>query len=215
MNIMFFFKFTRALFILLAILFASNASAQNVRTIKASDVFPYWDKYIALPAATRDGFSLQYSLTLENHAPAVAYFVFQGQKTRLIMNANNIITNMPYSGFANTFVEMHGAGHGRLSLNLVPIITLANNIPIQSVQNALNDYREGIRISGAASLIAPRFNSILFKGVNSGYAIMPNGNRVPLVNTNDGVKYSANMHNLRGAVALNFPNAPNSAEFER
>ena len=214
MNIIFFPKFVRALFILLALLFTSNANAHNVRTIKASDVFPYWDKYIALPAANRDGFSLQYSLTFENNVPAHAYFVYQGQKTRLLVNANNIITNMPYSGFANTFVEMHGTGHGRLSLNLVPIITLSNNIPIQSVQNALNDYRDGIRISGAASLLAPRFNSILFKGVNSGYAIMPNGNRIPLVNTNEGVKYTSNMHNLRDAVALNFPNTPNSVEFE-
>jgi len=217
--------------LLLAIAFIALCSQNSVfasenRDVRVSQVFQFWDKYITLPAQVRDGFTLYYTLRSRGGALPELYLVHRGQRTRIQTDRNGVVLNPPdLDAFRHGTIEAPQTGSSpaktkglglTVSLDISPIIPLSRNIPIGSISNAINDYRDGIRMAGGpAAALAPRFRSIKFMGAQSGEVNFPNGRKMPLVMQDGGLVFTPSSANSRGAVNLVFNTAPNKAEYAK
>lgn len=212
--------------ILIALFSQNSVFASENRVIRASQVFQFWDKYLTLPAHIRDGFKLLYTLRSRTGSLPELYLVNGNQRTLIRTDRNGVVLNPPdLENFRRAIVEGPNFGTSKakskgsgisVNLDIEPIIPLGRNIAVSSITNALDDYREGMRMAGGpAAVMAPRFTSITFKGAQSGEVHFADGRHIPLLRQDDGLVFSANAANARGAVNLAFNTVPNKAEYAR
>lgn len=215
------------LFLVLAIFCGQNSvQASENQTIRANQVFQFWDKYLTLPAHLRDGFNLIYTISSRGGPLPELYLVNGNQRTRIQTDRNGVVLNPPdLENFRRAIVEGPNArasdakskGMGiSVNLDIEPIIPLGRTIQISAINNALSDYREGMRLAGGpASALAPRFTSIKFKGAQTGVVNFADGRHIPLLMRDQGLIFTPGASYARGAVNLAFNAAPNKAEYAR
>lgn len=190
------------------------------RMIEVKKIFGYYDIYLGLSPADRDGFSMTYRLTSRaSNARPQLFYVLGNVRTPISMSPNGTILNMPdLNMFRNGHVlRPAGQPSGGVTLDLEAIVPLSRSISAEAASNPLVDYEAAKRRAGPLSLVAPRLASIRFVGVTSGEAIMRDNRRVPLPTARGGgVLYTPSSQALRGGVvSLAFPSVPTDAQFHQ
>jgi hypothetical protein len=197
---------------------AESAKSDAPRQIEAKKAFPYMDRYLALPAETRDGLRLTYTMTTRDGAPLPRMFYVMGnQRTPLLVATDGTVLNPPDLAFLTSgMLEIQSQQRrGSINLNILPVIPLSRTIAVTSVNNALGDYASAVRQAAPAAIgfMLPRMKGVTFSGVQSGYAIFPDGRRTALSRTRNGLSFEPNAANMRGAVTLAFEQTPSVALF--
>lgn len=189
------------------------------RQIDVKKVFPYYDIYLRLPPADRDGFRMVYRLGSRTPGPnPVLIYVLGNSRTPVQIGANGQILTMPDANMlANGKIEKAaGQPSGSITMDLEPVLPLSRSISIAAATNPLNDYAAAIRRAGPLALMAPRLSSVRFVGVTGGEALFGGGRTVPLpVLPDGGVLFTPSSPMMRGAAGLSFSSAPTRAEFSR
>jgi hypothetical protein len=205
---------------------ATSAWAQNApnkqapaRLIDVKKVFPYYDLYLGLPPADRDGFAMVYRLgsRASTQAPTLNY-VLGTTRTPIQIAADGRILTMPDATMlANGKIErVAGQPGGSVTLDLNPVVPLGRSISAAAAANPLNDYAAAIRRAGPLSLVAPRLSAVRFVGGAGGEAILSDGRRVALPAAPEGgVLFTPSAPSMRGVASLSFSTAPTRAEFFR
>ncbi|KAF0112295.1 MAG: hypothetical protein FD163_1514 [Hyphomonadaceae bacterium] len=212
--------------IFIALYSQNSVFASEVRALRANQVFQFWDKYLTLPPHIRDGFNLLYTIRSRSGPLPELYLVNGAQRTLLRTDRNGVILNPPdLENFRRATVELPNSGTSdskakgsgiSVNLDIEPIIPLGRSVAVSAINNALSDYRDGIRIAGGpAALMAPKFTSIAFKGAQSGFVNFSNSRQIPLVKQGDALVFTPSAANARGAINLAFNTAPNRADYAR
>jgi hypothetical protein len=196
----------------------TKAKQTPARSVEVKKVFGYYDIYLRLPRADRDGFRMSYLLNPSQAStrPQMTY-VLGSIRTPIEIAPNGKVLTMPDADmFANGKIEI-GAGQPSTSitLDLEAVVPLSRAISVGDASNPINDYAVAVRRAGPLVLLAPKLTGITFKGVSSGEAIFPDGRRVSLAPGTGGVVFRPALPALRGAVSLAFPVQPIAAEFAR
>jgi hypothetical protein len=192
-------------------------AAGSVRSIAVADLLPWYDRYIALPAAGRDGFTLQYSVRPRSGSTLPDFTVQAGTRQLPVrLSPEGEILNVPELHAARgAQVQVRGPA-ASLSMEVVPVVAMARRIPVAAVQNALDDFDAARRSSGVAALAIPRMRGLSFGGVSSGAAVTADGRRIPLPLSRAGrPEFRPGERAMQGAVALEFATPPRTAEFAR
>jgi hypothetical protein len=197
---------------------ADSAKSDAPRQIEAKKAFPYLDRYLALPADTRDGLKLTYKMQTKDGAPLPRMFYVMGnQRTPLLVAANGTVLNPPDLAFLTSgMLEIQSQQRrNSISLNIDPVIPLTRTVPVSAVNNALGDYASAVRQAAPAAIgfMLPRLKGVTFSGVQTGYAVFPDGRRTALSRTKNGLSFEPNASNMRGAVTLVFEQTPSVALF--
>jgi hypothetical protein len=199
--------------------FAQSAKAKQTpaRSVDVSKVFGFYDIYLRLPAAERDGFRMIYRLrTGEGGSirPQLAYALGNVRTPIEVTSAGQIITMPDLNMFRNGKVEIAaGQPRGSINMDLEPVVPLARSISVNDAQNPISDYARAVSRAGPLAAFAPKLNGLAFQGVSSGEVIFGDGRRVSLSGSNNSVTFRPSLPAMRGATSLVFPSAPSSAEF--
>jgi hypothetical protein len=196
----------------------SNAAPE--KSFKVRQAFQFWNIYLEMPPAAKDGFKLLYKLSSNQSNLPEIFFVHNNRRTRVNTNSHGFVTNPPdLETWRNGTLEIPGTRPegSRISLTLdaVPQIPLGQNIQVSTVNNAIADLKSAMNRAGPVALVIPKQESIVFKGVQTGFAIFADGRRIALERQDGGLIFSPQKREMRGATSLNFPIAPSSAEFAR
>lgn len=199
------------------LLFANPANAQDIRSIGVDKVLTFWDKYLSLPHYDRDGFLLKYKIRAEKGASLPKIELVNGNnRAPLKIDADGNIGNMPnLSNFKTTKVDIYGKTKVLVTLDAVPILPLGKRINVSAIQNSLMDYKAGIKIGGpAAALIAPKLNSVVFMGANSGEIVFSDGKKMALPKHANGLIFTNSKNNAKASyIEFNIP--PKDVAFEK
>lgn len=200
-------------------LISSSALAQANRAVPAKKLLMFYETFIGMPEDLRDGMVLNYYLKGVNNAPLPRLEMVNGNsRSKVELDKNGKVLNLPnsLSALRATKVEIFGAAKVSTIIDAVPVMPLQSRINVSNIQNSLNDYRASVKAAGAAAaLIAPKINSIVFKGVSKGEAVFANGTRQALPKSGNGVIFTNTSGNLSKAQYVEFSNAPISVEFEK
>jgi hypothetical protein len=197
-----------------AILPCAVQAQERIRPL--AEALPFYERYLALPATTRDGFEMRYSLRGRDGAaaPPVA-LIRDGRRTPLLLGPGGRLT--PPADLATLrATQVAVGGPASLTMDLIPILPLSQRIGVSAINNSLGDYGDAVRRAGPLALAAPRLRGISFPGVRSGFAEWPDGRRVALPRDQDGdVVFRPNDRSMRGAVAVILATAPARASFSQ
>ncbi|MCU0881524.1 MAG: hypothetical protein MUF14_02520 [Hyphomonadaceae bacterium] len=195
---------------------AAAQSRDAARERPLADALPFYERYLQLPASTRDGFVMQYSLLGQDggQVPAVT-LIRDGRRTPLQLGPGGRLT--PPSDLATLrATRVSVAGRASLTMNLVPVIPLSRRVPVAAVNNALGDYRDALRAAGPMALAAPRLRGVAFPGVASGQAELADGRLIALPRDRAGDPvFRPDDRAMRGAVAIVLPAVPTRVEFSQ
>jgi hypothetical protein len=206
------------------ILLPSFASAQAnpkqtpARVIDVKKLFGFYDTYLRLPPAARDGFALAYILKAKEAGARPQFnYLLGNTRTPIQVAQSGKILSMPDANMlANGKVEIAaGQPTGSVTMDLEAIVPLSRAISVADASNPVNDFAAAIRSVGPAGLLIPKLPSLVFKGGAGGQALFPDGRRIALPAVPGGVKFTPNQPAMRGATTLAFPVAPSAAEFAR
>jgi hypothetical protein len=193
----------------------SVAQAQE-RVRPLVDALPFYERYLLLPSATRDGFVMRYTLHSANGGPPPAVTLIRdGRRTPMILGPGGRIT--PPADLASLrATQISVAGRARLTLDLIPLLLLSRRVAVASINNALGDYRDAIRAAGPLALAAPRLRGVSFPGVANGQAELADGRLVALPRDQAGdVVFRPGDRAMRGAVAVVFSAVPGRVAFSQ
>jgi hypothetical protein len=199
--------------------FAQSAKANDSpeRLIDVKKVFPFYDIYLGLPAADRDGFSMSYQISSRTSTVRPQLFYQLGTtRTPIAIAANGEIITLPDANMLRHGKVYKPAGQpsGSINMNLEPVIPLSRTISATAATNPLTDYDAAKRRAGPLALMAPRITSIHFVGVTGGEAVTRDNRRIALPTApNGGVIFTPSSSSMRGVVSLIFPNVPTSTAF--
>jgi hypothetical protein len=206
----------------LAIPAGALAQAIETKQFDAGKLMPYLEQYLTIAPAERDAFRLEYLYRSEGGAPPPTMTLVQGsQRTALRFGAGGLLLNPPTSasGLRGAKVEVQrpagSQGRGSIAMNVVPVMPLGAMIPAAEAIESLNELAAATRrFAGVLGFAAPRIEAVLFTGVASGQAVMPNGGRANLAIKDGKVRYRPLDAAVRGATQLVFPNAPTRVDFD-
>jgi hypothetical protein len=198
------------------LLFTQSAIAQKVRTIPAKNFFGYYDKYLSMPAADRDGVNISYSMFVKSGNLQGLNLVVNGQKTKLNRDNSGKFTKLPsLFEMQNGAVEMIGDGKGGVNLNAEPNILPARTIDANSINNSIDDLRKCMKLAGVLALAIPKLEALSFEGVNSANVIFNDGHKIQLNAKNNKIYIKPNQATFKNYVRIEFPNPPSKINFEQ
>lgn len=176
-------------------------------------VFPYYDLYLAVPAAERSRFVMAYYLTV-NGKPAAGQSLFMvmpgGGRTPLTQAADGRITRMPTLAEMKDgvldIVRKNPADKFSVSMEMQPVVPLGETVATADLQAALEQCNTAIRKrAGVIGFAVPRMEQVLFAGAGSGLALAP-GKATPLPVFKTYVAYKPADH--AGVPSLKFARPP-------
>jgi hypothetical protein len=193
------------------------AKSSPERLIDVKKVFPFYDVYLGIPAADRDGFTMTYRVvSRDSNARPQLFYQLGTARTPIGITPSGVITTLPDANMLRNGKVYKPAGQpsGGINLDIQPVVPLAQTITASAATNPLRDYDAAKRRAGPLALMAPRISTIRFVGVSGGEAIMGDNRRVALpAAPNGGVLFTPSSASMRGLVSLSFPSAPTSAVF--
>jgi hypothetical protein len=196
---------------------AQGAAAPAERTLELKELFPFLDRYLALPAATRDGFELVYTLTSRSGGPLPTLTILDGaRRIPVQVGASGRLEAPTDLAFLNRARVTASGQRAGINMQVLPRITLARRIEMAAITNCIADYDAARRAAGPLALAAPRLTGLAFTGVDSAEVELAGGARVPLTPVRDeGLVVRPGDRNLRTAGAVHFPAVPRRATFTR
>jgi hypothetical protein len=196
---------------------AQAAPASGERVVDLKDVFPFLDRYLALPATTRDGFELVYSLTSRDGGGLPTLVILDGgRRIPVRVDASGRLDPpQDLALLSRARVSASGPRAG-ITMDVVPRLALARRIEMTAIANCVQDYEAARRSAGPLAVAAPRLRGLAFAGVSAGEVELAQGRRVALVpERGEGLVVRPGDRTLRGAVAVQFPAVPRRASFAR
>jgi hypothetical protein len=209
-------KTKQILLVLMAFLGLASTSVAQERVRPLTDALPFYDRYLALPATTRDGFELRYTYRAQDGgAPPAMTLIRNGQRTPLTLGPGG---RVPLPGDVATLratqIASSGSRRGSITMDVLPVLPLARRIPVAAVNNSLGDYDAARRSAGPLAVAAPRLRGVVFPGITSGEFETADGRRFLLPRDADGdVVFKPGDRAMQGAVAITLPSVPTRVSF--
>jgi len=203
----------------LALLAPGLAQAEDKPPVKLTKVFPYLDKYLAIPPNQRDHFALGYVIQVDGK-PAVgvnaAILEADGRRTPLAMNAEGAVTRLPTAAqlasasfTANAPPKADFGVHMRISPSLPP----AQEYNPRDLELAVSQANAGMdKVAGMMRFAVPTLVGVSFPGAGSGKARLADGRETPLPLTAGAPFYDPKL--APGATKIVLAKAPTRLAFK-
>lgn len=197
---------------------ASLANAADKAPVKFAKIFPFLDKYLALPANQRDRFRLAYTFRVNGQtAGALKAEIIQadGRRAPFPIGPDGRPARLP------TAAELQGASLALgvpaeakmgVKLDLEPSLAPAREMNPHDLAAAIIQANAGMaQAVGLMSFAVPKLTAVGFPGAGSGEAILADGKKAGLP-IGEGAPYYAPAK-LAGAQKLVFARAPTTLTF--
>lgn len=164
------------------------ATSAPARTTPVSEIFPYLDRYLGIPAAERSAFRLVYRLRT-NGQPFTGrgwYLDPANRRTAIDVAADGTIRNPPNLAMLrdrNHRVQLDVPSGSRFAMNLEirPNVAPAAEMSATALAASLAQANAGIRrAAGIARFAVPTMTRIVFNGARGGVAVLADGTSAPL-----------------------------------
>lgn len=198
--------------------FGNLAIAQEQKLLNASKFFPYLDKLLALPPAKRDGIIVNYFAKIDGKPPENVFLIHNGNRTKLNFASDGKVLNLPsLEAVKNGKIEYLGKKGSKNSIGFSgdPNIPLSQKIPTVQIKNSIDDMKSCIGIAGPLALVIPKVESVAFKGVSQGSAVLADGSRIPLVANKDGLVFSPLSPKFKNAQSVEFNTRPSAVVYTK
>lgn len=189
-----------------------------LRAVPLERVFPYWTAYLDLDTDQRDAFELRYVFSGPEHWSLWLQHS-NGSLRRLGGWPDQVIAPPARSHFdqgAILQVETADAGGMSVNMTMVPTAPLSHSYDAAALEAAMSQAQRAMRsIAGAASIFAPRLDTItfVFEGpAPEAVAVLASGERIDLPVEGSIVRYPARQRQFRNTVRLEFGSAPEQAQ---
>ena len=195
---------------------ANPVHADATRTTPLARLFPYLEHYYRMAPAERDSFRLVYRL--RKPAPALPPALdHPARRTPTPTHGQGVEQQPPDPAMLRDgLFETTARPDQKFSIRMSPepVVALAASMPTAPSNEAVAEISAGIRrFAGVLGFAAPRLSGVSFDGVRSGEAVFADGRRVPLPMAAGKPVYRPATPAMRGAVRLEFPNAPTDVDF--
>lgn len=196
--------------------FADAAKGGGIKSVEAKRLFPFYDRYLAIPAAERTHFGMAYTLRREGGTleGVQATLVDGGRRTPIRIAPSGRVLTLPTAAqLRSGRVEFNLPENARfgMSLAIEPTARLAEEMSAADLKKAVEQAAAGARrAAGVMGFAVPRLDRIVFAGVGSGQAVSADGRAQALPAQNGGPAFVPASHPQ--ASVLRFPSAPRSAQ---
>lgn len=187
--------------------------------IKLAKVFPFLDKYLALPPGERSRFVLAYSFMIDGKPATGLKAVIveaDGRRTPLAFTPDGRVARLPSAGqlaSANLVVDAPATTKIGVRLDLEPLIAPAQELSARDLELALAQANAGMaRAGGLIAFALPKLSGISFPGAGFGKARLANGAEVPLPVAQAGPFYDPKT--FKGAVTILLAHVPTKLSFK-
>lgn len=189
------------------------AQAADKQPLKLSKAFAYLDKYLDIPPAQRNRFTLAYYLRLDGRpAPGLRAFIVEadGQRSQIPIDAAGRVTRLPTRAqLATASFQIQVPAEAKIGVNLQlePSLPPASEFNVRDLEQAVAQANAGMaKAAGLIAMALPKLTGIGFVGAGSGRARLGDGREVALPVDAGDPFYSAKL--VRGAVAVLLAHAP-------
>ena len=194
------------------------ALAADKPPVKLAKVFPFLDKYLALPGAQRDRFRLAYTFRINGQtAGALKGEIIQadGRRSPFTVGADGRPSRLPSAAELQTAMlalDVPVDAKMGVKLDLEPSLAPAKEMNPRDLAAAIVQANAGMaQAVGLMSFAAPKLVAVGFPGCGSGDAILADGRKTGLPSA-EGAPYYAPAK-LAGAQRLVFARAPTALTF--
>jgi hypothetical protein len=163
------------------------ARADAKPPVKLAKVFPFLDKYLAIPPAERNHFTLAYSFMVDGKPAAglrAAIIEADGRRTPLSFGPDGRATRLPNAAqlaTASFAADVPPATKMGVSLAVEPLITPSLELAARDLELAITQANAGMaKAGGLIAFALPKLTGIIFTGAGSGRARLTNGADVAL-----------------------------------
>lgn len=192
--------------------------AASERIVPLREAFPYWERYVSLPATGRDGFTLIYRLERQDGRALPPISLIQnGRRTPLEVASDGRVLRLPTDPAVVRTAQIAAPEmRMRLHMDVRPVLPLSQRVTAAAVDNALSDYEAARRSAGPLSLGIPRLRGITFEGARSGRAELPGGRSVELPRDRSGHPYiQPDQRAVGGYMAVSLAQPPGQVSFRQ
>jgi hypothetical protein len=163
------------------------AWADSKPPIKLSKVFGFLDKYLAIPPADRNRFTLAYTFMVDGKPAGglkAAIVEPDGRRTPLAFAPDGRALRLPNAAqlaSASFAADVPPATKLGVRLSLEPLITPAQELPARDLELSLAQANAGMaKAGGLIAFALPKLTAVSFPGAGSGRARLANGAEIPL-----------------------------------
>ena len=195
------------------------AWAEPKPPIKLSKVFPFLDKYLAIPAGERNRFTMAYTFMTDGKPAAglkAAIVEADGRRTPLAFGSDGRVTRLPNAAqlvSANLVVDVPAATKMGVRLALEPLIAPAQELAARDLDLSLVQANAGMaKAGGLMAFAVPKLTGVSFPGAGSGKARLANGAEVPLPIADGAPFYEPKT--LKGATVIVLARVPGRLAFK-
>lgn len=159
----------------------ANAQAPVERPIEVGKVFPYYDRYLKLPAADRTRWSLSYRLMVSDKPATGVKLWYSGAagRTPVSISPDGRVSPLPTPEQIKAKTMIAAAPVGTkfsVNLDVVPSIAPAAVLDARELAAAADQATRGAKkAAGPLGLAVPRFERIWFNGASGGTVETPTG----------------------------------------
>ena len=196
----------------------SLAWAAEKPPVKLARIFPFLDKYLALPANQRDRFRLAYTFRINGQtAGAVKAEIIQadGRRAPFPIGPDGRPARLPTAAElqgASLALEVPAEAKMGVKLDLEPSPAPAKEMNPHDLAVAITQANASMaQAAGLMSFAVPKLTAVGFPGAGSGEAVLADGRKVALP-VAEGAPYYAPAK-LAGAQRLVFARAPTTLTF--
>ena len=156
--------------------------------LPAKKLFPFYDLYLAIPAADRSKFTMAYYLR-SNGKPATGVTLTlisaAGVRSPIPIGADGRILKTPGPADLKdgkiAIAKANAADKFQLSMEMQPVVRMAEIMPAAELAASIAQCRAAIKAkAGVIGFAAPKIEQVIFTGLTSGTAVMADGRTAPL-----------------------------------
>ena len=195
------------------------ARAEGKPPVPLNKVFGFLDKYLALPPAERNRFTLSYRfMTGGQPAGALKGVVIEadGRRTPFALGPDGRTKTLPTLAQLNSATLKMDVPPGTkmgVSLEVLPILPLSQELSARDIELSIAQANRGISAaSGMLSFAAPKLTGVDFIGAGSGVVRFADGKEAPLPLDKGAPYYDPKL--AKGAVAVILARPPSRVEFK-
>jgi hypothetical protein len=196
----------------------ARANAADKPPVKFAKIFPFLDKYLALPANQRDRFRLAYTFRMNGQAAgALKAEIIQadGRRAPFLIGPDGRPGRLPTAAeLQGAFLALEAPADAKMGvkLDLEPSLAPAREMNAHDLAAAIVQANAGMaQAAGLMSFAVPKLTAVGLPGSGSGEAILADGKRASLP-VGEGAPYYAPAK-LPGAQKLVFARPPTTLAF--
>lgn len=195
------------------------AWAEPKLPVKLSKVFPFLDKYLAIPAGERNRFTLAYTFLADGKPGGglkAAIVEPDGRRTPLAFAPDGRALRLPNAAqlaSASFVADAPAATKLGVRLALEPLIAPSQELAARDLELSLSQANAGMaKAGGLIAFAMPKLTGVSFPGAGSGKARLANGAEVPLPVADGAPFYDPKA--LKGAAVIVLAHVPGRLAFK-